>query len=107
MKFLRPTPQLCAALLLLPLSGCGVTHIFAPQTVRRGSLMDADALKQLVPGTSSRADVTSVLGSPTAKATFDDNTWIYYSAVTSTRIGRTPGIDSQDILELKFDQGGV
>lgn len=107
MNKLRTTPLLRAALLLLPLCSCAVTHIFAPQTARRGALMDTDALKQLVPGTSTRADVTSVLGSPTAHATFDDNTWIYYSAITASRIGRTPGIDSQNVLELKFDQGGV
>jgi len=110
MMFLRPSALLTAAMLILPLTGCGIgriTHIFDPQTTRRGSLMDADAIKQLVPGTSSRADATSVLGSPTAKATFDDNTWIYYSAVTSTRIARTPGINQQNVLVLKFDSGGI
>ena len=93
--------------LIAPLAGCGVTHVFDPTHARRGSLMDEDAIKQLIPGTSSRADATSVLGSPTAKATFDDNTWIYISQVTSTRIGRTPGITSQQVLVLTFDQGGT
>jgi outer membrane protein assembly factor BamE (lipoprotein component of BamABCDE complex) len=107
MKFLRPHALLCAALVLLPLGGCAIPRLFAPSHLRRGSLMDEDAIKQLVPGTSNRADATSVLGSPTAKATFDDNTWIYYSAVTSTRIGRTPGITQQRVLVLTFDAGGT
>jgi outer membrane protein assembly factor BamE (lipoprotein component of BamABCDE complex) len=107
MNFLRPSALLCAALVLLPLTGCGLPNIFAPSHLRRGSLMDEDAIKQLVPGISNRADATSVLGSPTAHATFDDNTWIYYSAVTSTRIGRTPGISDQRVLVLKFDSGGT
>ncbi len=91
---------------MLPLSGCGVMTLFNPTHARRGQIVDADALKELVPGTSSRADATSLLGSPTARATFDDNTWIYISQVTSTRIGRTPGVTEQKVIVLSFDQKG-
>jgi outer membrane protein assembly factor BamE (lipoprotein component of BamABCDE complex) len=75
--------------------------------VRRGALIDPDSLKELVPGTSTRADATSLLGSPTAHATFDDNSWIYITQITSTRIGQTPGITSQHVLVLNFDQSGT
>jgi outer membrane protein assembly factor BamE (lipoprotein component of BamABCDE complex) len=99
------------ACLLIPLSGalagCHVFHIWDPLHSRRGALIDQDALNQLIPGTSSRADATSLLGSPTARATFDDNTWIYISQITSTRIGQTPGVTMQKVLVLKFDQGGT
>ena len=73
----------------------------------RGNRVDADQIKELVPGTSTRADATSLLGSPTAKATFDDNTWIYIGEVTRTRVGQLPGIMQQDVVVLNFDQGGV
>src|SRR5215470_15566276 len=63
-----------------------------PQPQLRGNRVDADQLKELVPGTSTRADVTALIGSPTAKATFDDNTWLYVSEVTRPRIGRTLGV---------------
>lgn len=96
-----------AVLLLLPLSACGVFNIWAPTHARHGALVDPDALHQLIPGTSTRADATSLLGSPTARATFDDNMWIYITQVVSTRIGRTPGITSQHVLVLNFDQGGT
>ncbi len=66
-----------------------------------------DQLKDLVPGTATRADVTSVLGSPTAKATFDDNTWMYISEVTQPRIGRVQGVQAQNVVELSFDGSGV
>ncbi|MEF8761734.1 outer membrane protein assembly factor BamE, partial [Stenotrophomonas sp. A3_2] len=82
------------ALGLCALAGCSVRnplHIFDPTHVRRGALIEEEALRDLIPGTSSRADVTALLGSPTARATFDDNTWIYITQITSTRIGRTPG----------------
>jgi len=73
----------------------------------RGNRVDLDALKELVPGTSTRADVTSLIGSPTARATFDDNQWIYVSETVHTRIGRTPGVLRQDVTVLTFDDSGV
>ena len=93
-----------AVVLSLLLAGCSV--IEAPHQLR-GNKIAADVLKDLVPGTSTRADATALLGSPSAKATFDDNTWIYISATTQTRVARTPGVTSQDVTVLTFDQGGV
>jgi len=93
--------------LLLGLDGCGVIGIFDPTVRQRGSRVDPDALKELIPGTSSRADVQALIGSPTAKATFDDNTWIYISQLTTTRIGRTPGVRRQDVVIFTFDQNGT
>jgi hypothetical protein len=40
-------------------------------------------------------------------ATFDDNTWIYISETTRTRVGRSPGVLAQDVAVLTFDQAGV
>lgn len=90
--------------LMVLLSACSV--IETPRQLR-GNKVDADQLKELVPGTSTRADATSLLGSPTAHATFDDNQWIYISETTRTRVGRTPGIMAQDVTVLTFDQAGV
>ena len=73
----------------------------------RGNAVDPDSLKELVVGTSTRADVSSLLGSPTARAVFDDNVWIYISEVTQPRIGRVQGINSQNVVVMNFDQGGV
>ena len=93
-----------AVCLVLILGACSV--IEAPHQLR-GNKVDADLLKELVPGTSTRADATALLGSPSAKATFDDNTWIYISETTQTRVGRTPGITSQDVTVLTFDPAGT
>ena len=59
------------------------------------------------PRFASAACFTALLGSPTAKASFDDNTWIYISEVTQPRVGRVQGINSQDVVELSFDDRGV
>ena len=96
--------RVAALLLALPLLACSVVE---PPKQLRGNRVDPDLLKELTVGTSSRNDVQSLLGSPTTRATFDDNTWIYIGEVTHTRIGRVPGVDSQEVVVVKFDQGGV
>jgi len=89
------------------LAGCSPPAFisFAPQT--RGNLVDDRVLAQLVPGTSKRADVTALLGSPPMRATFDDNTWLYIGEVTKPLIAGTNGVLSQKVVVLTFDQQGV
>lgn len=96
--------RLLPALFLLGLSACSA--IDAPHQLR-GNRVDADLIKELVPGTSTRADATSLLGSPSARGSFDDNTWIYISETTRTRVGRLPGVTAQEVTMLTFDQAGV
>ena len=105
----RPLPaSIRRALALLavlpPLAGCS---LFTALPVTRGDTVTADQLHELIPGTSTRADATSLLGSPTAHATFDDNTWIYIGQRTRARVGQVPGIDNQDVVVLTFDQAGT
>lgn len=88
----------------LALSACSV---FGPPEQVRGNRVDPDVLAELVPGTSSRADATALLGSPTAKATFDDNVWLYIGSVTKTRVARVQAMVRMDVVKLTFDQGGV
>ena len=102
--------RLAAPLLLLSLALAGCTTLtnaveFKPQV--RGNRVDLDALKELTPGTSTKADATALLGSPTSKATFDDNRWIYISEVTQPRIARKQAVLSQEVVVLTFDQGGM
>jgi outer membrane protein assembly factor BamE (lipoprotein component of BamABCDE complex) len=90
--------------LCLSLTACGWL-LPPPQT--RGNKVDADQLKELVPGTSTKADATSLLGSPTQKATFDENSWLYITETTRPRVGRTLGVLDQGVVVLTFDERGV
>lgn len=98
---------LLAALASSGLSGCGLPDFmtFSPQV--RGNRVDADALKELVPGTSTTKDVVALIGSPTARATFDDNTWLYVGEMTKPVIGGTNEVLSQQVVALSFDNAGV
>ena len=96
-----------AAALLGPLAGCGVEDFWSYPPQVRGNKIDPDDLAQLVVGTSTQKDVTALLGSPTAKGSFDENSWIYISQVTSPVIGATQGVWSQHVYEITFDDKGV
>ncbi len=106
----RPTQPLrlgLCAMLLTAMVGVSACSVVETPVTQRGNRVDPDQLKELVVGTSTKADVTSLIGSPTARATFDDNSWLYISETTQVRIGRTPGVRAQDVVVLSFDDGGV
>ena len=103
----RPTLLAVALIGALATSALGGCSLVESPEQPRGNRVDADLLKELIPGTSSRADATALLGSPTAKATFDDNTWIYIGSITQLRVARTQSIVSQDVVVLSFDDGGI
>src|ERR1700761_9299347 len=78
-----------------------------PPPQMRGNKVDPDSLKELTPGTSTKADVTAIIGSPTARDTFDDNTWLYVSELTQPRIGRVLGELQQNVVVVNFDDKGL
>lgn len=101
---MRPPQFALAAILALTVSGCS---FFEAPVQFRGNRVSADQLKELVPGTTTEADATTLLGSPTAKGTFDQNRWIYIGEVTRPRIGRVLGVEKQDVVVLSFNGNGV
>lgn len=91
------------------LGGCALSAcaLLGPAPQPRGNHVDADQLKQLVPGVSTQADATALLGSPTTKATFDPNTWIYIAQMTRPIIAGTQAVLHQEVVALNFDDRGV
>lgn len=86
------------------LGGCAV---LSPPPVPRGAMLDKEDYGQLVVGTSTRNDVVGVIGTPTTRATFDDNTW-YYIAMTKDLVPLShPAVDTQRVLVLNFDNRGT
>lgn len=95
------------ALLAVLLAGCDTTGFLSHPLQARGNRVDSEQLTQLVPGTSTQADALALIGSPTSRATFDDNTWLYISEMTKPVIGATNRIQSQEVVALTFDRAGV
>lgn len=101
-----PTAPRLALLAFLALGMAACSVVTAPPQMR-GHRVETDLLSELVPGTSTKADVVALLGSPTRRATFDDDVWIYIAAVTRMRIARRPSVDSQDVTVLTFTPQGT
>ena len=103
-----PLRQLALAVVVLAtLAGCDTVDFFSYPPQVRGNRVDPEVMAQLVPGTSTRQDVTALIGSPTIKATFDDNTWIYISEITKPVIAGTQGVEDQQVYALTFDDKGI
>lgn len=102
--FVRSRRLAAALALTLSLNACSFL-MAPPQT--RGNRVEQEQLRELVPGTSTKADVTALIGSPTHRASFDDNTWLYISEVTRPRLGRTLGVLDQNVVVLNFNDKGV
>ena len=101
------TRSVVAVIALLGLTGCELPDIISYPQQARGNRVDPERLEQLVVGTATRADAMTVLGSPTAKASFDDNTWLYISEMTKPVIGATNAVRDQAVVLLTFDTKGV
>jgi outer membrane protein assembly factor BamE (lipoprotein component of BamABCDE complex) len=104
--YFRPCRCRVAAALLLCYALTACSWLLPPPQTR-GNRVEQEQLKELVPGTSSKADVTALIGSPTQRAMFDENTWLYISEVTRPRLGQTLGVLDQTVVVLTFDDRGV
>ena len=89
------------ALALTVLAGC------SPVVNQRGNLVDDVRLAQIEVGQMNRVDVLNLLGTPTSRATFDDDTWYYIGQVTEKTAFFNPEVVERRILKLQFDSTGT
>ena len=79
----------------------------SPPVELRGNLPDPDSVAQVIPGKTTKAEVTHLLGSPSNISTFDTSTW-YYIARRSVRDALSePQLTGQTIYVVQFDDSGV
>jgi outer membrane protein assembly factor BamE (lipoprotein component of BamABCDE complex) len=86
---------------LLALAGC------ANPIDQHGNLPEADKLSQITPGTSDKAAVTRLLGSPSSTAAFDPNVWYYISQKKRLVALRPPELLDQEVVAIGFDDKGI
>ncbi len=94
-------PQLLFVLSLLILAGC------SPTMANRGNLLDQEKIASLKPGVSNRDSVLNTLGSPSARASFNDNTWYYIGQRTEQYSFLDPEVTEQQLITVVFDENGV
>lgn len=90
--------------LILGLSACLMTSACAPSTATRGNYLYADDVAMIKPFTSSKLDVLNTLGSPTAKAVFDDQTWYYVGLKTEKKAFFDEKVTERQTFKVTFNE---
>jgi outer membrane protein assembly factor BamE (lipoprotein component of BamABCDE complex) len=78
-----------------------------PNVDQRGNLPEPDKLAEIHPGTTTRDQVTSILGSPSSTGVFDDKNWYYISRKTKQVAFFDPDVLDQQVYVINFDDRGV
>ncbi|HEV8678311.1 MAG TPA: outer membrane protein assembly factor BamE [Stellaceae bacterium] len=78
-----------------------------PTVDQRGNLPEADKLAKIQPGTTTREQVTKILGTPSSTGVFDDKNWYYISRKTKQVAFLDADVLDQQVYIVRFDAKGV
>lgn len=93
--------------------GLGIAAVAAlaaacsPTIENHGNIPDAEIVQSVRIGMTNRDQVSEMLGSPSAIATFDRESWYYVGSRTSRFAFLEPEILERKVLVLRFDESGV
>lgn len=85
----------------LALSAC------SPNVQTRGHVTAPEWQEQLQPGVAGREDVLGLLGSPSTRSSFGQETWYYITTRRENYAFFKPAIADQDVLAVTFDSSGM
>ncbi len=84
------------------LDGC------TPQRDNNGNIPLVEVVEAIKPGKHTRDEVATMLGSPSARATFEqEQAWYYIGKRTETLAFFTPEVLEHRVLEIRFDDQGI
>ena len=92
---------------LLLLSAAALLTACEPTIANRGNILDRDSLAQIAPGSTTREEVATKLGTPTEISTIDDKIWVYVGRETEQYSFLDPEIIKQQAIEVDFNESGV
>ena len=72
-----------------------------------GTLPDKELIAEIKPGHTRQEDVTRILGTPSAVAAFDKQTWYYIGERTATLAFFKPNVLEHKVLVVRFSKDGV
>jgi outer membrane protein assembly factor BamE (lipoprotein component of BamABCDE complex) len=90
-----------AALAFAALNAC------TPEKDVHGVLPDKELVAEIKPGQTRQEDVTRILGTPSATATFDKETWYYIGERTETVAFFKPSVLEHKVIVVRFDKQGT
>lgn len=90
-----------AAVVLLTLSGCARNEIFV------GYSFPENYQERLKIGRTNKDDVLEFMGTPTSESTFGDKKYFYVAQKQVSKTFLQPVVETQEVLEISFDQKGL
>lgn len=85
----------------LALAACAQTLTTHGQVIREAQLAE------LTIGHTTRDEVMVSLGTPSSRALFDDNKWIYVTTLTKSEALRPNQLQERTVVTLTFDDTGI
>ncbi|MFW5834563.1 MAG: outer membrane protein assembly factor BamE [Pseudomonadota bacterium] len=87
--------------MMATLAACDTT------VVSHGHRLIEDDVARIRPGLSSKSEVVSLLGSPSAESTFEEDTWYYVGQRVEERTFFNRRLAAQDVVRVRFDDLGL
>lgn len=98
---MRSAVSIAATLAAAVVSAC------APTVDQHGNLPEPDRLGEIHPGSTTRDQVTKILGTPSSTGVFNDKSWYYISRKTKQVAFFSPDVLDQQVYVVNFDGNGV
>ena len=95
-----------AAILAAVVAGLGLAGC-AASVDQRGNLPEPEQIAAIHPGTTTRDQVTKILGTPSSTGVFNDKSWYYISRKTKQLAFFDPDVLDQQVYVVNFDGNGV
>lgn len=70
-------------------------------------MVDPDTLAKVEPGRTDQATVLSLMGSPSARASFGEPTWYYIGQLTERQAFYRPETIGRKVVYIDFDDAGL
>jgi outer membrane protein assembly factor BamE (lipoprotein component of BamABCDE complex) len=99
-RWVSPLRWLAVLVLAAAIGGC------ATRVANHGNRPDPDKLAQIQPGVQSKAQVQTMIGSPSSTGAFEDNTWYYISEVGERAWMIPESAVERDVVMIRFDDAG-
>lgn len=93
--------------LLAVIAAVSLLAACSADVAQRGNLPTREALAQIHPGTTTRAEVEKLLGSPSSTGVFDGDSWYYISKRTKQIAFFDPDVLDQEVYVIRFNKQGV
>ena len=78
-----------------------------PVIDHRGYVPDEDRLSAVQTGVDTKTSIVTNLGTPSAQANFDGDTWYYISTEQKSFLYNRPKITKEEVVAIRFDQNNV